>query len=378
MKLTLAEARRIALHAQGFGAARPAKPTRAHVKAVAQRLGLIQLDFVNVLVPAHYFVPFSRLGPYNRQHLDDLAYRTGDCTEQWAHEASIVTTDHWPLLAHRRQAFRTRPATMQPHLRRHAGYCLSLVEKIRECGPLTAADLPGPNGTDGRLPETWYRSFQRFALEDHFGRGALAVATRLPNFMRAFDLPERVVPAVHHGAQLDAADADIELIRRAAQAFGVATLADLADYYRMRPAPARTALRRLLDAKQLTEVDVEGWRDKAYLAPRANTKPAPASTLLSPFDPLVWFRPRIERLWQFEYRIEIYTPAPKRRWGYYVLPFLMDERLAARVDLKADRAAGRLVALATHYEPHAKRKAVDAALRAELRQVAQWLSLDYP
>jgi hypothetical protein len=374
-KLSLAEARRIAIHAQGLGVPRPAKPNRTHVKKVFERLGLIQIDFVNVLVPAHYFVPFSRLGPYDRKHLDHLAYRSGDCTEQWAHEASIVAMDHWPLLQYRRDAYRARPLQYERHLKRESAYMDSLIEQIRQRGPLTAADFPGPKGSDGRMPGDWYRSFQRIALETHFGNGTLAVANRLPNFTRAYDLAHRVIPAKHQ-KPVEAAEARTRLLAKAANAFGVATLADLADYYRMRRAEARAALKTLLDNRTLEPVEVEGWRDPAYLAPGACTQPVDARALLSPFDPLVWFRPRIERLFAFEYRIEIYTPASKRRWGYYVLPFLLGDQLAARVDLKADRENGRLVALSTHYETHASKKTVDAALRIELAEVASWLGLE--
>lgn len=375
-EVSLAEARRIAIAAQGLAAARPARVTRQQVRRVIRQLGLLQLDFVNVLVPAHYLVPFSRLGPYERGHLDYLAYGTAEFTEQWAHEASIVPMDAWPLLRHRMEARRARPYEQQPVMRKQPGYREWVLEQIRERGALAGAELAGPGGSSGRVAGDWYKSIQRIVLEGHFARGVLAVTNRLPSFARVYDLAERAIPAEHFEQRVPAAEAQVALLARAARAYGLATVADLADYYRLRPAEARAALPQLVERGEVTPVAVEGWKEAAYLHRDAILPRAVESrALLSPFDPLVWYRPRLERLFGFEYRLEIYTPAAKRRWGYYVLPFLLGDRLVARVDLKAERAAGELVALAVHYEPGVKKAEVRSALRQELTAVAEWLGL---
>ncbi|MGC3956537.1 MAG: crosslink repair DNA glycosylase YcaQ family protein [Verrucomicrobiota bacterium] len=372
--LSIAEARRIALTAQGFDKARPANATRRHVRQVIDRLGLLQLDFVNVLVPAHYFVPFSRIGAYHRIHLDHWAYRSGAFTEQWAHEACILPMDAWPLLRHRRD----RERWVHHLTAQHEDYGAWVIEQIRERGALAGEDLPGPDGGRGRIEGSWYKSIQRVILEAHFGRGVLGVARRLPNFARVYDLAERVVEAEHHAKMHTPEDAKRELLARSARAHGVGTLADFADYYRMKMPDARRHLPELLERGDIREVAVEGWKEKAYLHRDAKLPRAiEARALLSPFDPVVWFRPRAERLFGFEYRIEIYTPAHKRRYGYYVLPFLLGDQIVARVDLKADRAAGQLKALSTHYEKGVNKKTAAASLSEELAAVADWLGLDY-
>ena len=213
-------------------------------------------------------------------------------------------------------------------------------------------------------------------LEAHFGRGVLAVTNRGPNFAREFDLAERVIGREHFERFVSKEDSQRELIRQAATAYGIATAADLADYFRMRPGDARARIAELVETREIEVVHVEGWPDVAYLHKAAKVpKSIAASALLSPFDPVGWFRPRAERLFDFHYRIEIYTPAEKRKFGYYVLPFLDDERLVARVDLKADRGAGKLCVLASHVEDGAEPSEVAPRLMAELHEVARWLSL---
>lgn len=375
--LSIGEARRIALAAQGFDRPRPAKPDSRHIRRAIHQLGLIQIDSVNVLVPAHYFVLFSRLGPYDRSAFDHLVYRRREFTEQWAHEASIVPMETWPLLAHRREEHRVRPWGFEEFLDAHPEYTARLIEEVRHRGPLCAEDVDHPQGVDRRVHESWYGTVPRAVLEAHFGRGALAVADRRPNFSRTFDLAERVVPAEHHGRRVSRADAERELISKAARAHGIATAADLADYYRMPLRDATARILELIEAGDLAQVQVEGWRRTAYLHREARSpRRICAASLLSPFDPVVWYRERAERLWNFEYRIEIYTPAPKRRWGYYVLPFLLGDRLVARVDLKADRAAARLLVQASYLEAGADRDEVAPALARELQAVARWLRLE--
>lgn len=372
------EARRIALSAQGLDRPRPArKITISDVRRTIHRLGLLQLDFVNVLVPAHYQILFSRLGSYDRRLLDTLVSRNREFTEQWAHEASIVPMDAWPLLRHRRETFRIRPHFFESFMAEHSGYAAKVLSQVEAQGPLAAEGLPDPEGLPGDAKVSWYSSLPRAVLEAHFGRGLLAVTERKTNMARLYDLAHRVIPAAFFDQRIAREDADRELLDRAARAHGIATAADLADYYRMSPKDSRPRIAELVEMGRLKPVTVEKWRDPAYLHIEAKTPRAvTGATLLSPFDPLVWFRPRAERLFDFHYRIEIYTPEAKRKWGYYVLPFLLHDRIAARVDLKADRANSTLVALATHLEPHAEKKAVMPALRAELRAWADWLGLE--
>jgi uncharacterized protein YcaQ len=369
--LTITEARRIALHAQGFGRPRPKS-----IGEVIRRLGLIQLDFVNVLVPAHYLVVFSRLGPYSRARFDEVVYGRREFTEQWAHEASIVPVSTWPLLRHRMETHRVRPWGFEGVMAKHADYVKWVLEHIGERGPLSAADLPAPEGLGDRTGDGWSAMGPRAVLEAHFGRGALAVTKRLANFARAFDLVERVLPEEHHGKQISREDAQRELLYLAARACGVGTLKDLADYYRMPASEARPRVAELVGSGEVREARVEGWTDTAYLHRDAVPGKVERAALLSPFDPVVWFRPRAERLFDFNYRIEIYRPEAKRKWGYYCLPFLMGERIVARVDLRAERKERTLVVAAAHLEAHADGAETAAALMRELRLLARWLDLD--
>jgi uncharacterized protein YcaQ len=381
-ELPLSEARRIALAAQGFDRPRPrGRVDAGHLRRAIRQLGLVQLDFVNVLVPAHYQVPFSRLGPYDRSLFDDLVYQRREFTEQWAHEASILPVESWPLLSHRMENHRVRPWGFEAFLEQNPAYADRVLAEVRARGPLTADDLPGPEGASHRLadyiPGAWVGTVARAVLEAHFGRGLLAVAERRRGFVRAYDLAERVLPAEHHRRRVGREEAQRELLRSAARAHGVGTAADLADYYRMPVREARPRLAELAEAGELREVCVEGWREPAYLHPQARRpRRIEAATLLSPFDPVVWYRPRAERLFGFDYRVEIFVPREKQRWGYYVLPFLHGDRLVARVDLKADRGARRLLVPAAYLEPGAEPDAVADVLAAELRTMAAWLGLD--
>jgi len=376
--LSAAEARRIALTAQGFDRPRPVgKVGLRHLRAAIGRLGLLQLDFVNVVCPAHYQVLFSRLGPYDRSLLDRLAYRRRELTEQWAHEASLVPVELWPHLAHRREAHPIRPYGFDAFLARHSGYIDWVLEEIDRRGPLAAEDLPAPEGVDRRLDGSWLGTVPRALLEHLFGRGVLAVAERRPSMARVFDRSERLVPPEHHGRSVTREDAQRELVRIAARAHGVASPADLADYFRLRVGEAQPRIAELVESGELREVAVEGWRGSAYLHRDARLpRRVDAATLISPFDPLIWTRKRAERLFGFDYRFEIFTPREKRRWGCYVLPFLYGDRLVARVDLKADRANGRLLVLSTHYEPGADCADVEPVLNAELEAMADWLGLE--
>jgi uncharacterized protein YcaQ len=254
-----------------------------------------------------------------------------------------------------------------------------VVEEIRARGPLAAEDLPKPEDGDGRMPDgwSWGRDPRRQVLESHFGCGRLAVADRLPNMARRYDLSERVIPAEHHHCRLERDAERRALLLQAAGALGVGTAADLADYFRMPVREARPRLAELVEAGGLRQVRVEGWREPAYLDPEARLpKRIDAAALLSPFDPVVWFRPRTARLFGFDYSLEIFLPQPKRKWGYYVLPFLLGDRLVARVDLKADRRGRRLLVQAAHIEAKADPGKAAVALASELHTMANWLGLE--
>jgi uncharacterized protein YcaQ len=381
VKLSIEDARRMAIVAQGFGASRPRKPGARHLAALIRRLGLLQLDFVNVLVPSHYLVPFSRVGPYDRAALDRVVYGGREFTEQWAHEASIIPVDLWPLLRHRRDTHIARPWGFDDIMAEHHEYVETAVGEITRRGPLGPSDMPDPAHTGRRLPESWYGSVPRAVLEACFGRGQLAVTARRENFSRVFDLAERVIPHDHYHRHLDRHESQCELLRIAARACGVGTAADLADYFRMKVGEARPRIAELVEKGDLLPAHVEGWREAAYVprdsAPPDSSGPAvAAAALLSPFDPLIWFRPRTRRLFHFDYRFEIFVPAAKRKWGSYVLPFLFGDRLAARVDLKSDRPNSRLLVAGAYLESWADAGAVAPALAAELHTLASWLALD--
>lgn len=376
-ELSAGEARRLALAAQGFDRPRPRRVGLRELRRTIRQLGLLQIDFVNVLVPAHYLVPFSRLGPYDRSLLDEVVYGGREFTEQWAHEASIVPVETWPLLRHRMEVHRARPHGFDSFMEKNAAYVERVLAEVRERGPLGADDLPDPEGGPRRIPGAWIGTVPRAVLEAHFGRGVLAVAERRANFARTFDLAERRLPADHYRREATRDESQRELLRLAARSHGVGTAADLADYYRMPVRPAREHLAALVAAGDLREVRVEGWRETAHLHPRVQ---APSrievAALLAPFDPVVWFRRRTARLFGFDYRFEIFVPPSKRRWGSYVLPFLLGDRLAARVDVKADRPRRRLRVLAAYVEAGVRPRLVAEALATELKAMASWLGLE--
>jgi uncharacterized protein len=373
-----AEARRIALAAQGFDRGRSSgRVGLSDVRRVIRQLGLLQIDYFNVLAPAQYQVLFSRLGPYKTSLLDQLVYLRREFTEHWAHEASIVPVETWPLLRHRMDTHRVRPYGFEKFLEREPDYVAWVLDQVRQRGPLCGGDLPAREEIVRELDHSWFGTVGRAVLEAHFGRGTLAVADRRADFTRVYDLSERIVPAEHLGKAVDRESAERELLRVAARGHGIGTANDLADYFRMYIRDARPRLRELVESGELCEVRVEGWRQPAYLDPGARL-PAQveSASLLSPFDPVIWFRARAARLFDFEYRVEIFVPQEKRRWGCYVLPFLLGERLVARVDLKAGRADRTLVVGAAFLEAHAKAGPVAAALASELQTMAGWLGLE--
>jgi uncharacterized protein len=379
-RLSAAAARRIALAAQGLADPRPTAPTARDIKKVFARLGLLQIDSVNVLVRSHYLPLFSRLGPYPRRLLDEAAYagRRRWLFEYWAHEASLVRLDLRPLFRWRMERAARGEGTygaLARFGRERRTYVESVYREVAENGPLIASELSGKERGRGSW---WGWSDGKRALEFLFWAGRITTARRRESFERVYDVPERVFPAsIVEAPTVPEAEAQRELLRLAARAFGVATERDLRDYFRLDVADTRQRLAELVEEGALIPVEVEGWAQQAYLDPAArHPRKVTARALLSPFDALVWERARAERLFGFHYRIEIYTPAAKRTHGYYVLPFLLDDRLVARVDLKADRAASRLLVHNAHREDHMRPADIAEALASELQAMAAWLGLE--
>ena len=375
--VSLPLARRIALAAQGFGVKRPDAPAPAHLRKLADRLHLFQIDSVNVLARAHYLPAFSRLGAYDRAAFDRLAWgkkREKKLFEYWAHEASLLPFELQPLLRWRMQeADRGERCygSMRVFATERRAEAMTLLERIRAEGPLATADFEAHKGQSG----WWEWSDVKRALEWLFWAGHITTATRKGSFARVYDLTERVIPAdVLALPTPSPSEAHRALIERAAAAHGIATEAELRDYFRLSPEAARTAVETLAEDGVLVPVAVPGWRHAWLHRDARQPRRIDARALLAPFDPLVWERGRTERLFGFRYRIEIYVPEHKREHGYYVLPFLLGDRLVARVDLKSDRKAGRLVVRRAGFEPDAPSHAGDA-LREELALMAAWLGL---
>ncbi len=382
-RLSTSQARRIALAAQGFAEPRPSGRIDArHVRRVLDHVGVLQIDSVNVFCRSHYLPVLSRLGPYPRDLLDRMAAHTDgpvrrELFEYWAHEASLVPVQHQPLFRWRMERAADEAwGGMRRIARERPGLVDEVLALVRTAGPLRAGALgiPRPQKRPGAM---WNWHDGKIALEYLFWSGRVTAARRV-NFERLYDLPERVLPSDVVAAPTPAEDdAQRDLIRIAARCCGIATEADLADYFRLSRGLARSRIAELVDAEELIPAAVEGWRGPAYMwADARRPRRVSARALLSPFDSLIWFRERTERLFGFRYRLEIYTPADKRVYGYYVLPFLLGDRLVARVDLKSDRQAGMLRVQSAHLEAGADGQVVAAELAAELADVAKWLALD--
>jgi uncharacterized protein YcaQ len=378
-RLSPALARRIALAAQGLGAPRPRTVGPRHLRRAVAGLGLHQIDSVNVLVRAHYLPAFSRLGPYDRGLLDRAAWgakRERRLFEYWAHEASLLPLAMHPLLRWR-MASAERGEIGWGSLKAYAGERRSeadaILARIRSEGPLAASDFEEGRGRGG----WWEWGDTKRALEWLFWAGLITTATRRASFERVYDLTERVIPAAILALPTPAeADSKRALVAKAAEALGIATETDLRDYFRLKPEAARRAVAELVEEGLLLPVAVEGWAKPAYIHREARRpRRIRGQALLAPFDPLVWERGRTERLFGFRYRIEIYTPAERRVHGYYVLPFLLDEALVARVDLKADRQRSRLRVQRVTFEADAPGDAPER-LEGELAPMARWLGLE--
>jgi uncharacterized protein YcaQ len=374
-----AEARRVALAAQGFAESRPDQAQSQHLKRLTRRLGLLQIDSVNVLVRAHYMPAFSRLGGYGVDLLDKAAYdgRRRHLFEYWGHEASLLPVEYYPLFRWRMdeaEKLRNIWGGVARAKREQADYVERIFEEVRARGPVSAGDLEMAGGGKGAW---WGWSDGKRALEYLFWSGRVTTAARR-NFERVYDLTERVLPKPALSAPVpDKAEAQRRLLMIAARSLGIATEPDLRDYFRLKPEDSKPRLAELVEAGALLPVTVKGWSYPAYLHPESRLpRRVRARALLSPFDPLIWARARTLRMWNFHYRIEIYTPEAKRRHGYYVLPFLLGEDLVGRVDLKADRATGTLRAQASHSEPGVDVEMVAAELLVELQHMAAWLGLE--
>ncbi|HEX2808016.1 MAG TPA: crosslink repair DNA glycosylase YcaQ family protein [Kineosporiaceae bacterium] len=388
-RLSLAQARRIAVAAQGLGGRRPAgTPTARHLQRVIDTVGVLQIDSVNVLSRSHYLPVFSRLGDYPHELLDRATQvHPRRIVEYWAHEASFV-----PPATHRLLRFRMARAHEEAWggMARAAREATALAEAIREevarRGPLTAQQIERALGQDRPRERTewgWNWSETKRVVEYLFWAGEISSAGRTQQFERRYALPERVLPtAVFESPDPDPDDAVRELIAIAARASGVATFGRLRDYFRLRPGEARQAVAELVEAGELLPVQVQGWDRPAYLHAEARVpRRLEGRALLSPFDSLIWYRGQTEALFRFRYRLEIYTPAAKRVHGYYVLPFLLGDRLVARVDLKSDRSGdGVLRVQAAWAEVDTGPGAPDhpdvvEQLAAELHELARWLNL---
>ncbi|QIV85035.1 winged helix-turn-helix domain-containing protein [Mycolicibacterium frederiksbergense] len=379
--LTAAQARRVAVAAQGFHEPKPGVLTRGHLKRLISRIQVLQLDSVSVCVRAHYAPVFSRLGPYDRDVLDRAAWsHTARAprllTEYWAHEAALMAVDDWPLLRWRMREYEHGRWGTEI-VKRNARLAEDIVTAIAERGPSTAGQIEAHLEAEprGRKGPWWDRSDTKWVAEALWSSGVLTTATRV-GFARHYDLTERVLPPEVLAREVSDEEAVRELILRAAGALGVGTEPDLRDYFRLNPTQSKPAVAALVAEGELEPVEVAGWNAPAYLrtgqkVPRRDR----GTALLCPFDPLVFFRPRMERLFDgFHYRIEIYTPAHKRQFGYYVWPFLLDGELVGRVDLK--RADGVLHVVGAFTEDGRDRSRVAAGMAAELRAMAGWLGLD--
>lgn len=377
--LSIAEARRIALAAQGFTQqSREAAASWAGVKPHVQRMKLLQIDSVNVLTRSHYLPVFSRAGSYAQAMLDERTFGNKKRTmfECWAHVASLVPLEMHPLMRWRMQRARRGDGIyvqMDRFARENKAYLKAVLNHVKEHGPTAVSDFPQSGKGEGGW---WGWSKGKLALETLFDQG-LVTTTARPAFERIYDLSERVIPAeIMNLPTPSEPETFRRLLALGAEAHGIGTEFDLRDYFRLPVAETKQALAELVEDGTLIPVKVEDWKQQAYLHKDAKLpRKVGGSALLSPFDPLVWERSRTERLFNFHYRIEIYTPAPKRKFGYYVLPFLNGEKIAARLCLKSDRQAGELRVNTAHLEPHADPASTAEALAPELARMARWLGL---
>jgi hypothetical protein len=373
--LSKPQARRIAIAAQGFAPRLEAAPSRKRMLAMIRQLGLLQIDSVNVLIRSHYLPLYSRLGPYSTKVLDKLGQGPKRALfEYWGHEASLIPLEYYPLFRWRMEQAQKWPS-LRSLAREKPDYVAAVLNEVAARGPLRTSELSEGGKSLGGW---WGWGDGKRALEYLFLSGGVTAAERR-GFERIYDITERVLPpAILNAPTPNIADAHRQLLAIAARAHGVATEMDLRDYFRLPVAETKLRLAELVEEGSLRPVRVEGWKQQAYLHAKATIPRAiAAQALLSPFDSLIWMRPRTERLFDFHYRLAFYTPKNKRAHGYYVMPFLLGDRLVARVDLKSDRKRGRLQVLGGHAEPKVEMREVLKALRVELALMRGWLGLDH-
>jgi uncharacterized protein YcaQ len=376
-EISLSAARRMAIAAQGLGRPRPrGMATRRHLASTMNHIGLIQIDSVNVLARSHELVLFSRLGDHPKD-LIAKATALGDLFEYWGHEAAHIPSAHHPLFRFRMrensdghwiQKVSKEIQKKNPH------FLDEVLQRVRVEGPIVASDISTRRGPKGPW---WDWDMGKRALEVLFWRGDVTAYRRASDFARVYDIADRVLPVdVLDAPSPTEHESRKQLLLLAAKACGVATARDLADYHRQKPKECVHIVDELVTNGELDAVRVHGWRDTAYVLPDTSIpRNVSARALLSPFDSLIWHRPRVERLFDFHYRLEIYTPAEKRTFGYYVLPFLLDEQLVGRVDLKADRHAGVLRVQGAYKEDGVDVSRVAHQLSMELQEMAKWLNL---
>ena len=401
-RLTAAQARRLALSAQGFHRAHPATVGTRQLTSLLDRLQVLQLDSVSVFARSHYLPFFARLGSYDPAALDALIFaRRGRYTEYWAHEAAVIRREDWPLWHWKRQALRERFTVKSAWVRENTAMLDWLLAELAEKGPLTVSDVE--HDASERRGPWWGWSDVKEGLEYLFAFGDVVSAGRR-GFSRVYALPAQVGLAALHDIAVPRVEAQRELVLRGVRALGVGTTADIADYHRLKIAPTQDALRNLLAAGEVEQVEVEGWHRAptgggvsgsgralaAFIVPGARIpRRIETTALLSPFDPVVWSRDRALRMFGFHYRIEIYTPAPRRQYGYYSLPVLVDDRLLGRIDLKSDRQSGVLRVQSAWAAPgdgvgdgdgdgHSQHRALELAARVApvLWRAAAWQGLD--
>ncbi|UTT62924.1 winged helix-turn-helix domain-containing protein [Microcella humidisoli] len=379
-RLTAAQARRLALAAQGFDRAHPAAVGTRQLASAIDRLQVLQLDSVTVFARSHYLPLFARLGAYDPADLDALIFaRRGRYTEYWAHEAAIIRRDDWPLWHWKREALRERFTLKSAWVRENTAMLDWLLLELAAKGPMTVSDVEH-DATERRGP-WWGWSDVKEGLEYLFAFGDVVSGGRR-GFSRVYALPHQVGLAELHAVEVPRVEAQRELVLRSVRALGVGTVGDIADYHRLKIAPTQDALRALLAAGEIEQVEVEGWTTgagrplPAFIMPGARIpRRIEATALLSPFDPVVWSRDRALRMFGFPYRIEIYTPAPKRQYGYYSLPVLVDDRLLGRIDLKSDRQAGVLRVQSAWVEPGGSPAELAARVAPVLRRASAWQGL---
>ncbi|RZT62307.1 hypothetical protein EV140_0829 [Microcella alkaliphila] len=379
-QLSRAEARRLALAAQGFDRAQPSAVSARTLNSAVDRVQVLQLDSVNVFARSHYLPLFARLGAYDTSALDRLVFsRRGRYLEYWAHEAALIRRDDWPLWQWKREALRQKYHARDGWVSKNPRMMRWLLDELAANGPMTVSDVE--HDTAVRRGPWWGWSDVKLGLEYLFAFGDVVSAGRR-GFSRVYALPEHIGLTELHELAVPRAEAERELVARSVRALGVGTVADIADYHRLKIAPTQAALRSLVDDGLVEPVTVDGWMRGSRPEPAyrwASTRvPRRIETaaLLSPFDPVVWFRPRTERLFDFHYRIEIYTPAPKRQFGYYSLPVLIDETLVGRIDLKSDRQAGVLRVQSAWAEEGVDPDSMAERVAPVLARAAQWQGLN--